>query len=352
MHIPIIECNPYHLELFPFWEAILKESGYDPHYYFPLKEFMNKPAGTMGGVSTKVIPRNKLHPLSKLTDDMKGPFFIINSFVWSTAKEWPDFQKLTATLAKQFPSVLAVFHGRHPNVLLRNDVKAIMKPFHHFEPIFLHPQLRTLQTSPKLSICVPVYPIPTPQSYIPTPFTPIRIGVIGMLWSFCRDYEMLMDTVRRTAHLPIEYYIVGGQPPPHHPNLYRELKQQAIREGTIHRMHFYLNTGAKRFHRTLSNLHFIAPLTKAKEYGTYVLSGSIPLAISLGIPLILSSYIAQAYRISGQYTYTHHLVEIIHQIASLTPQQHNRLRGNIRMTYEKMAGDNRDTLKINSLIES
>lgn len=344
IQIPIIEVHDFHLETLPFWEHYLAERlpNYTLRYYFPIRRFMQKPNGSMGGVFQSVIPRNRMHRISELTDQMQGPLVIFNSVPLSTDKDWATFDTLTERIAPAFHGALMTFHGKHPMVLQRAEIQRVIARFRTFQPVFLHPSLRTLETSPPLSICLPLLPRLTAvssQRNFPAPPThrnPIRIGVIGTLWGNCRDYTMLLDTAVDTvaAQLPIEYYIIGGIPSrPEGDRAYRDIRAKAQHRRVIHMLHFYLNMGSDRFHDVVSSLDFIAPLTFSPLYETIILNGSVPLALSLGKPLLLKTRFAHNYNLVGKHTYNGHLREVLPYLSQLTPNQYQDLEKEAQQNY-------------------
>ena len=319
--IPVIEVHDFHLETLPFWEHYLGKT-HTLHYYFPLRRFMRKPNGSMGGVFQSVITKDKMHRLSELTDTMSGPFVIFNSVPLSTDQDWATFDTLTEKIAPAFPGAIMAFHGKHPMVLQRAEIQRVISRFRFFRPIFLHPSLSYLESNPPLTVCLPLLPSQT-RSLPPPPSKrdPLRIGVIGIIWENCRNYDMLLETAvaSASAQIPIEYYIIGGIPArPDGNRAYREIRAKAQHKRVLHLLHFYLNLPSDRFHTVVSSLHFIAPLTLMPLYESIILSGSVPLALSLGIPLLLKESFAANYQLTDQIIYTHHLQETLPVLARLT----------------------------------
>lgn len=347
-NIPVIEVHDFHLETFPFWEHYLGKT-HKLHYYFPLRRFMRKPNGSMGGVFQSVITRDKMHRLSELTDTMHGPFAIFNSVPLSTDKDWAAFDTLTEKIAPAFPGAIMAFHGKHPMVLQRAEIQKIISRFRFFRPIFLHPFLSNLESNPPLTVCLPLLPRQT-RSLPPPPSKrdPLRIGVIGIIWGNCRNYDMLLETAAASAsaQIPVEYYIIGGIPArPDGNRAYREIRSKAQYKGVLHLLHFYLNLPSDRFHTVVSSLHFIAPLTFMPLYETIILSGSVPLALSLGIPLLLKKSFAKNYKLTGQLTYTNHLQETLPFLARLTPVSYWERVDSVYKNYETHHKGNIDSFR-------
>lgn len=341
--ITVVELNDFHLELFPFWDFYLKNIGYQPEFFIPKQRFANKTVGTLGGIFSQVIHPSHIHDISDLAYLHPAECVILNSYIGLGEQNRAVFDWWIKNFNVRFQQLILVFHGKHPSIINSPDVKAITARFKDFRPIFLHPSLQRLVTRPRISVCLPIYTFRQVNNTIHN--GKIRVGVIGTVWRDCRDYEMLLNTLSQTDCSFIEIVIVGGTVP--FGNTEEFIQKEAERQGVAHLITYHFNLPSQEFLEVLQTLHFVCPLTKSNEYKSTILSGSIPLSLSLGIPLILEGSIAGAYGIFSQIKYQKHLSEVIPILRNIASNDvhYQTLKTHVRQSFQAFHQNNLQEFK-------
>ena len=300
--VPIVEVNDFHMEVFPFWKTYLEPLGIQPVFFLPKEKLLHKKEGTFGGIYTKIVDTQHLHDISYLAYLKPCATLIVNSYVDTNSDNRPIFDWLIKNFHLRFKRLMMVFHGKPPNILHQPDIQCIIQKFESFTPVFLHPGLSRIVTQPPITVVLPIYTYPLPSPEINQ--GQINLGIVGTLWRDCRNYDMLIEALQTTPCPFLHVSIIGGTVP--WGNTQDYLTDKARKAGVLNQLSFKLNLPTNDFLTEIQKLHFICPLIRAKDYLTKILSGCVPLALSLGIPLILRQSLAQAYQIPSQLQYYNH----------------------------------------------
>ena len=113
------------------------------------------------------------------------------------------------------------------------------------------------------------------------------------------------------------------------------IKREAHKKGVLSQLTFRLNLNPDSFLEELHALHFISPLIKSEEYNSTILSDCVPLAISLGIPLILRRSLANAYSIHSQIIYNRHFSEVLPVLKNITPSNYYSFKGALKKDFDR-----------------
>ena len=108
---------------------------------------------------------------------------------------------------------------------------------------------------------------------------------------------------------------------------------------------FCLDQPSVNFKYNLQLLHFIAPIPNLLDYYYTTLNGSIPLALSLSIPLILPAVLANQYNLSNQLVYTDHIYEVLINMLHITDVQYEQIKQGINDCYHNYDVMNKNIFK-------
>ena len=177
---------------------------------------------------------------------------------------------------------------------------------------------------------------------------PINIGIIGTIIPQ-RDYFHLIEISKLLRHSfndpPIRFFIMGAHPPPIY-NYYIDNLQKAIKLAQVEEyISISINVTSNKLLESLKVLHYIAPLANDTKYLYGTLSGSIPIAISHNIPLLINQPLSLVYGLDGQIIYQKKLIEIIATLIKFTPAKYRLLKTNLQNVYSNYNNKNIEALK-------
>lgn len=93
----------------------------------------------------------------------------------------------------------------------------------------------------------------------------------------------------------------------------------------------------------LKKVKFILTLAKMKGwFHTRRLTGAIPLAINLGIPLVVDEVLKDLYELEGFVSYNRNITEIFEDLLELSNDNYSKLKSNIDFFKEKICQTNRN----------
>ncbi len=157
--------------------------------------------------------------------------------------------------------------------------------------------------------------------------------------------EMLQLINRVIGDHPIKIYIIGATPSDKYLCYFENLKSYVIDHNLGHQVFFNLDQPSVNFKYNLQLLHFIAPVPNLLNYYYTTLNGSIPLALSFSIPLILPALLANQYGIVNQLTYTNHISETIDELLQMDDTKYNLLKQDMISCYNNYHTKNLDIFK-------
>ena len=340
-NVPIVEVNDYHLELFPFWKLYIEELGnYHSKFYFPRKYHKEKikkknSGGTLGGNFETIIPRKDLHKLSELTTDMEGELVVFNTYQNPNDKYYHKFIKLVDHLCQRYTTAVIVFHGYEPNILKETDTISVLNKFKKSYPLFLHPNLSCHKYGYNYLNCIPIHSR-IENTNILSNYDSINIGIIGTVCPV-RNYNMIFEALQLINKYDINHkikiFIIGARPLNNHTSFFNNLIQYVNDNNLNSQVIFCLDLPSVNFKYNLKLLHFIAPLPNLLDYYYTTLSGSIPLALSMSIPLILPNVMANQYNLSNQLVYTKHIYEVLLNLLHFDDIRYEKLKIDITNCY-------------------
>ena len=95
----------------------------------------------------------------------------------------------------------------------------------------------------------------------------------------------------------------------------------------------------------LKKVRFILTLAKKKGwFHTKRLSGSLPIAINLGIPIVVDDIIKEIYELDGFISYEKNITEIFGELLELSNENYFKLKANIDIFKEKICQTNRNRI--------
>ena len=138
---------------------------------------------------------------------------------------------------------------------------------------------------------------------------------------------------------------MGAHPPPIY-NYYLDNLKNAIKIAQVDEyVNISINVSSNKLLESLKALHFIAPLTNDTKYLYGTLSGSIPIAMSHNIPLVINKPLSLVYGLDRQIIYQNKLIEIIDTLIKLTPDNYSLLKKNLQIVYSNYNNKNIEALK-------
>ena len=356
--VAVIEVNDYHLELLPFWQMYLSDFNRNYLIFYPQSIHFRKKrgeiiGGTPGGLFETMIDPSNLRSLSEITGPVKtsqvnqlsGEFLLINTYLEPNATNYPLFIGLLDKFSSNFTKLIMVFHGYSPTILKESRLINIFKKYRQVFPVFLFP---TFSRKVFGQYFLTLFPLTKLVDHHISYCLPINVGIIGTITPQ-RDYLHLIEIakmVKANYKKPfLKFIIIGAHPPPQYNSYLQQIVNTIQICGISEYIEIHINVDSDKLNEYLTRLHYIAPLTKDIQYLYTTLTGSIPLAISQNIPLIISRQLAIIYGLVDQVVYQNSLMEVINYIINLSQNDYRKKQDSLLQVYHNYNIKNRETFK-------